>query len=138
MKRKGALITTADCRRLGAWVATDEGRAWADDRSRDELTTILEKARLVEAESAPENLVTMNTCVTLADLDTGERRTHTLVYPEDCDLVPDGVSILDSLGIALIGRTLGDVVQCPDEPCGRRYRIVEILYQPERAGAWSL
>jgi regulator of nucleoside diphosphate kinase len=136
MKRNGAVITTADRRRLGAWVATDEGRAWGNARRCDELATILEKARPVEAENAPENLVTMNTSVTLVDLDTGERHTHTLVYPEDFDLVPHGVSILDPLGIALIGRTLGDVVQCPEEPCGRRYHIDEIIYQPEHAGAW--
>jgi regulator of nucleoside diphosphate kinase len=138
MKRKGAVITTADRRRLGAWVATDEGCAWGNARWRDELATVLEKARPVEAEFAPENLVTMNTAVTLVDLDTGERRSHTLVYPEDVDLVPDAVSILDPLGTALIGRTLGEVVQCPDEHCGRRCRVVEIIYQPEHAGAWRL
>lgn len=136
MKRMNALITTSDRRRLGAWVATEEGRAWSKARWRDELRAILERARPVEAELAPENLVTMNTTVTLVDLDTGERHTHTLVYPEDFDLVPNAVSVLDPLGTALIGCQLGDVVQCPDEHCGRRYRIVEIIYQPEYAGAW--
>lgn len=116
-------------------MATDEDRAWGNARWRDELRAILEKSRPVEAELAPENLVTMNTCVTLVDVDTGERRTHTLVYPEYFDLLPDAVSILDPLGTALIGCQPGDVVQCP---CGRRCRVAEIIYQPEYAGAWRL
>jgi regulator of nucleoside diphosphate kinase len=136
MKRKNAVITTADRRRLGAWVATDEGRAWGDARWRDELRAILEKARPVEAELAPEDLVTMNTSVTLVDVDTGERHDYTIVYPEDIDLVPNALSVLDPLGTALIGCQLEDVVQCPDEHCDRRYRVVEIIYQPEHAGAW--
>jgi regulator of nucleoside diphosphate kinase len=138
MKRKNAVITTADRRRLGAWVATDEGRAWGNARRCDELATILEKARPVEAEFAPENLVTMNSSVALVDAETGERHTHTIVYPEDFDIVPNAISILDPLGIALIGRQLGDMVQCPDEQRDRRYRVVEIIYQPEHAGAWRL
>ena len=102
------------------------------------LEVILEQSTPVETQATPENLVTMNTKVKLAALPTEKRRTVTLVYPDDLDLASDGVSILEPLGTALLGAKVGDVIQCPAEQCQRRFRVVEIVYQPEHAGAFHL
>ncbi len=80
----------------------------------------------------------MNTKVKLAALPTEKRRTVTLVYPDDLDLASDGVSILEPLGTALLGAKEGDVVECPAAKEASRFRIVEIIYQPEHAGAFHL
>ncbi len=80
----------------------------------------------------------MNTTVVLADLATNQRRTVTLVYPDDIDLVCDGVSVFEPLGVALLGCTAGDVIQCPAEHCHRRFRVAEVIRQPEQTGAWYL
>lgn len=127
-------ITNADRRRLGALVATEAGRAWGSVHWRDKLDLLLEEAHPVEAKRVPESVVTMNTTVRIVDGETGESRSVTLAYPDDLELLPDAISVLDPLGIALIGRAVGDVVKCSDEE--GRWRVTEILYQPEQAGVW--
>jgi regulator of nucleoside diphosphate kinase len=135
---KNLCVTHADRRRLGSWLTTQEGHVWGNPRSLANLEVILEDAESVPARRAPESLVTMNTAVKLVDLANEKEETVTLVYPDDVDLVQGGVSILEPLGTALLGRQEGDVIQCPVEQCQRRLRIARIVYQPEHAGASHL
>ena len=131
-------VTNSDRCRLGAWLTSQEAHVWGNRRSLADLEVLLEEAEPVTSRLAPETLVTMNTAVKLVDLATEKRRIVTLVYPDDMDLVADGVSILEPLGTALLGCQAGDVIQCPDEQCQRRYRIAKVVYQPEHAGASHL
>lgn len=130
-------VTHADRRRLGALLG-DESPAWGDSRSLADLEELLENCAPMDARLAPETLVTMNTAVKLVDVRTGDLRTVTLVYPEDVDLFPDGVSVLEPLGAALLGCQVGDVVQCLEEQPRRRFRVEEVVYQPERKKAFHL
>lgn len=131
-------VTDADRCRLGGLLANPASRGWGNRRCRAKLEVVLNRAESVEAQAAPEDLVTMNTTVRLAELPSEKRRTVTLVYPDDVDLVSEGVSILEPLGTALLGCKVGDVIQCPAEKCRCRFRIVEVVYQPEHAGAFHL
>ena len=112
--------------------------AWGDPTCRANLEVILEQSTPVETRATPEDVVTMNTKVKLTALPTEKRRTVTLVYPDDLDLASDGVSILEPLGTVLLGAKEGDVVQCPAAKEACRFRVVEIIYQPEHAGAYHL
>jgi regulator of nucleoside diphosphate kinase len=76
----------------------------------------------------------MNSTVELLDTHTGERRRVTLTYPDDCELMSNGISVLDPLGVKLLGCEIGDTVY--DDT--RKFRITKILYQPEAAGALHL
>jgi regulator of nucleoside diphosphate kinase len=119
-------------------LASQDCCAWGDGRWRADLESLLEQAQSVDPRRASKALVTMNTTVTLADLNTKELRTATLVYPDDVDLVTDGISVFEPLGVALLGCKVGDVIQCPAEQCRRRFRVAEIIHQPEQAGVWYL
>lgn len=130
-------VTDVDRSRLGTLLGRDGFSAWGDRRSLAELAETLENCASVDARFAPKTLVTMNTAVSLVDIQTGEPRTVTLVYPQDVDLFPDGVSVLEPLGAALLGCHVGDVVQSAEQPqC--RLRIAEVVYQPEREKAFHL
>jgi regulator of nucleoside diphosphate kinase len=138
--------TTARCRRvtytdrcrLGQLISDQQCCPWGSPDCFATLEVLLEGAEAVEAHKAPVNLLTMNSMVRLSMLPSEKRRTVTLVYPDDVDLAPDGISVLEPLGTALLGRKVGDVIQCPDEKCQRRFLIVEVVYQPEHAGAFHL
>lgn len=138
MKSTHCFVTDADRRRLGSLLTNRENWAWGTRRRRLELNSLLEESSPIEPHVAPETLVTMNTTVELQDLKSARCRVVTLVYPQDADVVPDGVSILDPLGVALIGCRKGEVLQYSGEHGNSRLRVVKILQQPEQVGLWHL
>jgi len=102
------------------------------------LKTELGRARVVEATEMPGDVITMNSTVQLRDLDSHQVATYTLVYPDLAEMSETCVSILDPLGMALIGYRIGDVIrwQAPSGP--KRLKVEEISFQPERAGRYDL
>lgn len=138
MNRAELVITSSDRCRLGVRLSSPEGRSWGDSRSLPRLETKLENASSVDANSAPGDLVTMNSKVELVDLQTKSSSIVTLAYPDEVDLVASGVSIFGPQGMALLGRQVGDVVKYPEEGGGRTFVIAEIIYQPERVGERQL
>lgn len=131
-------VTDNDRCRLGQLLDRDDSPAWGSRYCRGELEALLEQAEPVEAHVAPAGLVTMNSRVRLFDPSSGEVRTVTLVYPDDVDVTSDGISILEPLGTALLGCNEGDVIQCPAGERRRRFRIDEVVHQPEQASAFHL
>lgn len=131
-------VTHADRCRLGYFLDRSASRAWGNRSCRANLRGVLEQAESVEARAAPDNLVTMNSRLRLTELASKKQRTVTLVYPDEADLAFDGLSILEPLGTALLGRKPGHVVQCPAKACQQQFRIDEVVYQPEHAGAYHL
>lgn len=134
MKTKRHTITDADRRRLGSLIVSNEGRAWGQARNTRILDSCLEDAVPVTSQETPKSLVTMNSIVELLDTSSGQSRQVTLAYPADCGYISDGVSVLDPLGLKLLGGEVGEFVS--DGP--RRFQITKIVYQPEAAGALHL
>ncbi|MBL8701840.1 MAG: nucleoside diphosphate kinase regulator [Alphaproteobacteria bacterium] len=69
----------------------------------------IERARIVGADAAPDDLVRMGSAVTFR-VDDGEIRRATLVYPEDADFAAGRISILTPVGAALIGLSTGQSI----------------------------
>jgi regulator of nucleoside diphosphate kinase len=69
----------------------------------------------------------------------GTRRTLTLCYPEDADPAAGFVSVLSPIGTALLGSRCGETVEWRT-PTGdvQRLRIVEVLFQPEASGDYTM
>ena len=102
------------------------------------LQAELERATIVKAEVLPHDVVTMNSTVELADLDTGGTDLYTLVFPEEADIDQGKVSVLAPIGTAMLGHKTGDVFEW-EVPAGRRQlRVNRLLYQPEAAGDQQL
>jgi regulator of nucleoside diphosphate kinase len=103
------------------------------------LEEILDLARVVNPETVPGTVVTMNSRVLYEDLRTGEKGTVTIVYPADADATSGKISVLSPVGAALLGESEGNEVELP-LPYGqtRRIRIDSVLYQPEAQGDFAL
>jgi regulator of nucleoside diphosphate kinase len=134
MAQQETVVTDRDRSRIGGFLVCDGSSAIGSARSRFELEVKLEEADAIPVELTPRSLVTMNSTVALVDATTGDRRTVTLVYPDDRDLVPGSVGILQPLGQCLLGRSVGDVVEVSEGARRRRFVIVSITYQPEASG----
>jgi regulator of nucleoside diphosphate kinase len=131
-------LTDVDRCRLGALLTSAETASYGGARSRFDLERQLEEAEAIPVAQTPRTLVTMNSTVALVDVSSGERRTCTLVYPEDRDLIPHSVGVLQQSGQRILGRRLGDIVQLAEGTNARQFKIESILYQPEAAGAGHL
>jgi regulator of nucleoside diphosphate kinase len=138
MKQNKSMLTDMDRYRLGKLLICSEAAAYGSQRARFELDIKLEEAEAIPARRAPRSLVTMNSTIALVDLESGNRRRCTLVYPEDRDLIPNSVGILQPLGQRILGRRKGEIINVVEGGRSRRFRIEAIEYQPEAAGAYQL
>jgi len=98
----------------------------------------LERAVVVKPDQVPPTIVTMNSEVEVMDLDSGERRTLTLVFPSMAKIESGRVSVLAPLGTALLGSSQGAGVTWQTPRGERRLRVESIVYQPEAAGRFDL
>jgi len=114
---------------LEAYAAGSGGRRF------DKLEEELVRAIVVSQERIPSDTVTMNSRVVFEDETTGERREVTLVYPANADISAGRISILVPVGTALLGLSVGQSIEW-ELPSGqkRRYRVIDVPYQPEAAG----
>jgi regulator of nucleoside diphosphate kinase len=114
---------------LEAYAAGSGGRRF--DKLEDELV----RAIVVSREQIPSDIVTMNSRVVFEDETTGERRDVTLVYPGNADISAGRISVLVPVGTALLGLRVGQSIEW-ELPSGqkRRYRVIDVPYQPEAAG----
>lgn len=137
MYNRQILITDYDRRRLAALVAERAERGLAERHYLEDLERELDRAAHVDPADVPPDVITMNSTVRLRDLDTGDTETFTLVFPEDADVARQRISVLAPIGTAILGYRSGDVILWP-VPQGRaRLRVEQVVYQPERAGAFS-
>jgi len=97
----------------------------------------LDRARVVSPSQVPEDAVTMNSKVRVKGLDTGNDATYTLVFPRDADIALGKISGSCSIGTAILGYRVGDVIDWRVPGGRRRLRVEEMLYQPEAAEAAS-
>jgi len=99
------------------------------------LEDALQHAQRLERSQIPDDVVTMNSTVLLRDMDLGEEKMYTLVYPSYAAAEDDMISVLAPMGTALLGAHSGDEVEFTDV-CGTQhhYQVLDVLYQPEAAG----
>ncbi len=92
----------------------------------------------VDPHNLPNDVVTMNSKVSITDTESGEKMTYTLVFPSAANIAENKLSILAPLGIALIGYRKGDIIEWRVPSGIRRLKVDEIIYQPEAAGDYNL
>lgn len=94
----------------------------------------IERASIVRPEDIPDGVVTMNSVVHCRDEVSGLEHRFTLVYPREADSAAGKISVLAPVGAALLGLSIGQSIDW-DAPGGRlQLRVIDIAYQPERAG----
>jgi regulator of nucleoside diphosphate kinase len=134
MATRDIYITEHDMQRLRRLAETMSDR---DRNSRpyiEKLEEELDRAHVVEPHRIPADVITMNSKVRLKDLRSGEELVYALVFPGHANVDENAVSVLAPIGTALLGYREGDEIEW-EAPAGkRRLRVVEVMYQPERAG----
>ena len=134
MKDRTIFVTQEDMQRLSDLVASAERISSRDLPHLRMLKEELEQAQIVSSEEIPGDVVTMNSRVRLKDLDSGRESIYVVVFPRDADVAQGRISVLAPIGTAIIGYRAGDMIVWSVPAGERRFRLEEILYQPEAAG----
>lgn len=95
-------------------------------------------ARMLPQEKISNTVITMNSRVLLRELSTGREAEVTITYPQDVDSREGKVSIFSPIGVALLGRQVGDVVSWKVPNGTGRFEVAKIIYQPEAVGHYYL
>jgi len=98
-----------------------------------ELRREIARAEIVAPENTPSDLITMNSCAELLDLDTGERMRLSVVFPCDANAEEGKVSVLAPLGTAMLGRRVDDEFEWSVPYGRRRLKVLTVPFQPEKA-----
>ena len=127
-------ITRNDKKRLLELLNVAKSFDFRDGVDLNGLAGKLKRAFGVDAREVAGDIITMNSRAELVDLDTGEKVTFSVVFPRDADIEVGRISVLAPLGAAMLGYRVGDEFDW-NVPYGRRrFKVTQILYQPEAAG----
>ena len=130
--RRQIIVTEEDHERLENLFASELAAVFSDKPYLQSLRGELDIAKIVGPEDVPSNVVTMNSTVRLRQTRSKEVETYTLVYPEDADIARGKLSVLAPIGTAILGYRVGDRVEWPVPSGVIRFKIEELVFQPER------
>lgn len=125
-------VTEADAERLTRLLQAQYTRSIMP-RTLPALQQKLDEAEWLGSRLIPPDVVTMNSTVRLRNLESGEEVIRTLAFPYGADPAQGRVSVLTSFGIAMLGRRVGDFMECEASDGAMRFQIEGVLYQPEAA-----
>ncbi len=105
--------------------AAKERQAFIEGRI-SELGYKLGNADVIEPDNLPKDRAVFGCGVVLENIDTGESVEYQLVGPDESNIEEGRISVKSPLGLAIIGREVGEEVSV-QAPAGKRtYELVEI------------
>ncbi len=105
--------------------AAKERQAFIESRI-TELEFKLGNADVIEPDNQPKDRAVFGCGVILENVETGEEVEYQLVGPDESDIEEGRISIQSPLGLAIIGKEVGEEIIL-QAPAGRRtYELVEI------------
>jgi len=135
VKAKNIVITEADYVRLQRLVESSRVFRQRDAKHLDDLEQELERAAIMKTGEVPSDVVTMNSRVKVKDLNSGRVTTYQIVFPGEADIAKNRISVLAPIGTGLLGYSAGTTIEWQVPSGMRRFRILEVEYQPEAAAA---
>ena len=113
------------------------------DAARERQGMLEARIKYIESRMALFNVIDLSTLssekaifgatVTVEDADTGEEREFTLLGPDEADYAKGTISIQSRVGVALLGKEVGDEITV-NAPRGRiNYEIIDIQFKKKTA-----
>ena len=104
----------------------------------EKLLNEINTAVLMEPQEIPDDVVTMNSVVSISFSESGRNQEFKIVYPDEANFKEKRVSIFSPIAIALLGFRVGDLIEWMLPGGLTKIRIDRIIYQPEAAGDYTL
>ena len=132
------IINKLDYIRIKQWISNAKQTKTVSNSEAEKLLIELENAKIIEPEKIPSNVVTMNSIVKLIFLNNNKQVQFQLVYPNEANLKENKISIFSPVATALIGYSVGDIIEWIVPAGLTKIKIDEIVYQPEASGDYNL
>jgi len=94
-----------------------------------ELVDKISRAEVIDPSKLSGDAAKFGATVTLADCDTDEEKTYQLVGETESDISSGLLSIASPLARALIGKSVGDVVEVVTPGGQKDYEVVTVQYK---------
>ena len=130
MPDSSAIVTETDMDRLTRLLRAFKHSLFRDQQQLEMLDEKLASAEVRAPGRAPRNLIRMNSCVRVFDFDTRKRGLYMLVFPDEANISKGMISVLAPLGIALLGRRGGDVIDAQVPGGVRKLKVEGVRQQP--------
>ena len=96
------------------------------------LQRILENSRVIDTDNLPKDRVCLLSRVEFTNLSTNARMTFQIVSPHEMDLEAGKISLKSPIGVALMGKQVGDIAEA-QVPSGLLRLRIESICVPEGA-----
>ena len=134
MTNKTIYITDNDMRRLRELIMVARQFKKEEEKYLQDLEAELNRGKIIKSQDIPQDIITMNSEVHLRNLNTKEEITYQLVFPDQADASQGRVSILAPIGTALLGYSVGDIIEWKVPAGVAKLQVEKIIYQPEANG----
>ena len=94
-----------------------------------ELEDIISRADVIDTSKLSGDTVRFGAIVMVADGDTDEEITYKIVGSHEADINAGRISVTAPLGRALIGKTIGDVVEVITPGGDKSYEICDVRFE---------
>ena len=106
--------------------AAKERQSFIESRI-NELEFKLGNAEIIDTKNLPKDRVVFGCEVILENVDTGENVEYQLVGPDESNIEEGRISVKSPLGLAIIGKGVGDEIKLTAPGGQRIYELVDIL-----------
>lgn len=130
MKKK-LIISDLDSQRLRDRIMNIKEKTGKLNPELETLFTELERAKIIDSASIPNDVVTMHTKVKIKLSNNEKPMEFQIVYPEEADIKNKKISIFAPVATALLGYKKGDRIKWKVPSGDVVITIEDILYQPE-------
>jgi regulator of nucleoside diphosphate kinase len=121
------VLRTDDYKILISYLNGGNAKTAFDPRNAAELHAELKKARLVDKENFPEDVVRINSTVRIKAEEKNEVMQFMLVTPDKANIKEKRISIMAPIGTALIGFRKGQQVKWKVPAGVKTFTILEVI-----------
>lgn len=121
------VLRTDDYKILTSWLNGGNAKTAFDPRNAEALHAELKKARLVDKENFPEDVVRINSTVRIKAEEKNEVMQFMLVTPDKANIKEKRISIMAPIGTALIGFKKGQQVKWKVPSGVKTFTILEVI-----------
>ncbi|MDP7666649.1 MAG: transcription elongation factor GreA [Rhodospirillales bacterium] len=93
-----------------------------------ELEDIISRAEVIDTSSMSGDVVRFGATVKLTDEDTGEESTYRIVGSHEAEIASGRLSVTSPLARALIGKSMGEVIEVTTPRGSKAYEIINVAY----------